>query len=112
MTTGSVLHKKGTGWLSTNDETAERVREAFQHSPQKPVRSAATQLQKPRSKTQVHKVLHNRLRLYAYKVQLFQVLLPTDRPKRVEFAIEMLHRINDDEGCALLMRQHFMCLAT
>ena len=43
-------------------------------------------------------MLHKRLRLYAYKVQLLQAWLPTDRRKRAEFAIEMLHRINDDKG--------------
>ena len=104
------VNKKGARRPRTSDETVERVREAFQRSPQKSVRSATTRLQIPRST--IHKVLHKRLRFYASKIQLLQALLPTNRPKREKFAIEMLHRINDDDGCALLMIQHFMRLAT
>ena len=71
MTTSSLLHKKEAGRPRTNDETVEWVREAFQCSPQKSDRSAATQLQIPW--LTVHKVLHKRLGLYFYKVQLLQV---------------------------------------
>ena len=59
-------------------------------------RSTVTLLQIPKSTA--HKVLHKRLRLYAYKVYLLQVLLPTNKQKRAKFAIEMLHRISDDKG--------------
>ena len=50
----------------------ERVRQAFQRSPMKSIRTAARQLELPRST--VHKVLHKNLRLYAYKVQMLQAL--------------------------------------
>ena len=45
----------------------------------------------------VHKVLHMRFRLYAYKVQLLQALQPNDKPRRRAFAKEMLGRIAEDE---------------
>ncbi|KAJ8865816.1 hypothetical protein PR048_033338 [Dryococelus australis] len=70
MGTGSVLHQKGAGWPSTITEDIDRVRAAYVRSPGKSVRTAARQLQLPRST--VHKVLHKQLRLYAYKLQLVQ----------------------------------------
>ena len=61
---------------------------------------ASIQLQIPRSTT--HKVLHRNLRLYAYtlynKVQLLQALKPEDKPRRKEFAVAMLHRLDSDPG--------------
>ena len=47
--------------------------------------------------TTIHRVLHKKLHLFAYKVQLLQALLPTDRQKRVEFAVDMLQHIEHDE---------------
>ncbi|GFT18765.1 hypothetical protein NPIL_31321 [Nephila pilipes] len=43
-------------------------------------------------------VVHEWLRLSVYKAQLLQATLPRDKTKRAEFAIEMLHHINKDEG--------------
>lgn len=95
MDTGSVLHQKGAGRPSTSAENVDRVRAAFERSPGKSVRTAARQLQLPRST--VHKVLHKQLRLYAYKVQLVHALQPDDAPRRAEFAADMLQRIDDDD---------------
>lgn len=53
-------------------------------------------MQLPRST--IHKVLHKHLRLYAYKVQLLQALLPQDKPWREQFAIKVLDRLDTDEG--------------
>jgi hypothetical protein len=44
----------------------------------------------------VVKILHKRLRLCAYKVQLVQALEPDDRPQRASFASEMLQRIDEN----------------
>ena len=41
-------------------------------------------------------VLHKRLRLHAYKLQIVQALEPDDRPRQVDFAEEILQRIDDD----------------
>ena len=62
----------------------------------KSIHTVAKQLELPRST--VHKVLHNNLRLYAYKVQMLQALQPNDMPRRKEFAVNMLQRISEDEA--------------
>ena len=76
METGTVFDTKRSGQPKTSEENIERVRQAFQRSPLKSIRTAARQLELPRST--VHKVLHKNLRLYAYKVQMLQALQPND----------------------------------
>ena len=95
METGSVLDAVRTGRPRISVENIESVRQAFSRSPMKSIRTAARQLELP--PTTVHKVLHKKLRLYAYKVQMLQRLQPNDKPKRKEFADNMLHRISEDE---------------
>ncbi|GFS66285.1 DUF4817 domain-containing protein [Trichonephila clavipes] len=95
MTTGSVEHKKGYGHPRTSEESVERIRETFRRSPTKSVRQAAQELQMPRST--IHDVLHKRLRLTAYKVQILHAIKPDDYAKRYEFAVDMLHRLDADE---------------
>ena len=94
METGSVLHRAGAGRRRTSVDDVDRVRTAFDRSPSKSIRTASRQLNLPRST--VHKVLHKRLRLYAYKIQILHALQPNDRPQRKEFAINMLARMDDD----------------
>ena len=48
-------------------------------SPSKSICTAVRELELPL--TTVHKVLHIRLRLYAYKVQMLPRLQPNDKPK-------------------------------
>ena len=72
------------------------LRVAFHRSPRKSIRVASNELAIPRST--VHKVLHKRLRLHAYKLQIVQALKPDDRPRRAAFAEEILQRIDDDNG--------------
>ncbi|XP_063240478.1 uncharacterized protein LOC134541176 [Bacillus rossius redtenbacheri] len=95
METGSVLQQKGSGRPSTSAGDIERVREAFVRSPGKSIRTAARQLELPRST--VHKVLHKNLRLCAYKVQLLQALQPSDGPRPKAFATDMLARMDVEE---------------
>ena len=100
---------QGCGRPRTSEENIERVRQAFQRSPMKSIRTTARQLELLRST--VHKVLHKNLRLYAYKVQMLQALQPNDMPRRKEFAVNMLQRISEDEAFlkrVLVMRQLFM----
>jgi len=69
---------------------------AYYRNPRKSIRRASKQLQIPRST--IHKVLHRKLRLTAYKVQLLQALKPEDKPQRKEFAVLMLDRLDLDTG--------------
>ena len=78
METGTVFDTR-SGRPRTSEENIERVRQAFQRSPMKSIRTAARQLEL--SHSTVYKVLHKNLRLYAYKVQMLQALQPNDMPR-------------------------------
>ena len=106
--TGTVFDTRRSVRPRTSEENIERVRQAFQRSPIKSIRTAARQLELPRST--VHKVLHKNLRLYGYKVQMLQALQSNDMPRRKEFAVNMLQRISEDE--AFLLRVCFSDEAT
>ena len=95
MEIGSVLDAVRSGRPRTSAENIERVRQTFSGSPTKSICTAARELKLP--PTTVHKVLHKRLRLYAYKVQMLQRLQPNDKSKRKQFADNMLQRISEDE---------------
>ena len=85
METGTVFDTRRSGRPRTSEENIERVRQAFQRSSMKSIRTAARQFELPRST--VHKVVHKNLRLYAYNVQMLQALQPNDMPRRKEFAV-------------------------
>ena len=84
-----MLDAVRTGRPRISTENIESVKQAFSRFPMKSIRTAVRQLELP--PTTVHEVLHERLRLYAYKVQMLQRLQPNDKPKRKEFADNMLH---------------------
>ncbi|KDR14206.1 hypothetical protein L798_12007 [Zootermopsis nevadensis] len=90
-TTGSLLRVKSPGKTWTSEENVDRIREAFQRSPRESIRAASLQLQLPRST--VRDVLHKRLRLRAYKIQMIHAVKPTDQVARTNFAVDMLERI-------------------
>ena len=77
METGSILDRKRSGRPSIDEEPVDAVHVAFHRSPRKSIRVASNELDIPRST--VHKVLHKRLRLHAYKLQIVQALKPDDR---------------------------------
>ena len=85
METGTVFDTRRSGRPRTSEENIERVRQAFQRSSMKSIRTASRQFELPRST--VHKVVHKNLRLYAYNVQMLQALQPNDMPRRKEFAV-------------------------
>ena len=91
-----MLQGKEAGRPQISEEETESVRVAYTRSPRKSIRRASIQLQNPRST--IHKVLHRNLRLYAYKVQLLQALKAEDKPRRKEFAVTMLGRLDSDPG--------------
>lgn len=95
--TGSLLSNAGKhSKRKVSDENVERIREAFQRSPRKSIRRASVQLNIP--PTTVHTVLHKRLRLRAYKLQLHQMITPNDRLERKRFAETMLDKVDDDDS--------------
>ena len=49
METGTVFDTRRSGRPRTSEENIERVRQAFQRSPMKSIRTAARQLKLPRS---------------------------------------------------------------
>ena len=79
METGTVFDARRSGQPRPSEENIERVRQAFQRSPMKSIRTAARQLDLPCAT--VHKVLHKNLKLFAYKVQMLQTLQPNDMPR-------------------------------
>ncbi|GBN43880.1 hypothetical protein AVEN_235910-1 [Araneus ventricosus] len=90
--TSSVTdHRRGSR-PSVSEATVELVRQSFQRSPTKSTRQALRELQIPQ--TSLVRILHKRVRFHAYKVQIVQDLQPNDCPKRAEFAIEILNRID------------------
>ena len=94
MKTGSILDRERSGRPSIDEETVDAVRVAFHRSPRKLIRVASNELAIPRCT--VHKVLHKRLLLHAYKLQIVQALKPDDHPRRAAFPEEILQRIDDD----------------
>ena len=94
METGSISDRKRSGRPSIDEETVDAVRVAFHRSPRKSIRVASNELAILLST--VHKVLHKRLRLHAYKLQIVQALKPDDYPRRAAFAEEILQCIDDD----------------
>jgi hypothetical protein len=77
-----------------SEDTLDAVRDASQRSPRKSARRASHELLIPQRT--VVKILHKRLCLCAYKVQLVQSLEPDDHPRRAAFATEMLQQIDGD----------------
>ena len=95
--TGSLLPQTGKhAKVSVNEETIERVRTEFARSPRKSIRRASTEHQIPRST--IHKIIHKRLQLCAFKIQLRHHIRPNDRPLRAHFETEMLLRIENDNS--------------
>ena len=84
METGSILNRKRSGRPSIDEETVNVVYVAFHRKPRKSIRVASNKLAIPRST--VHKVLHKRLWLHAYKLQIVQALKPDDHPRRAAVA--------------------------
>lgn len=93
--TGSLLDQKRSGRPSVSDESVDAIRDTYLRSPKKSVRACARELQL--KKTTVHKVLKKRLRFTGYRLQLLHAIKETDKPKRFEFASDMLNEIENDQ---------------
>lgn len=94
--TGNVEHRKGTGRPSTSTEDVDHVWEAFMRNPSTLTCRASLQL--GISRTTVMRILHKRLKLHPYKVQLLHELKPNDKPKHFDFAMHILNKIDEDNS--------------
>jgi hypothetical protein len=94
LETGSVAKRHDGGRAPTSEEHVQRIADAFARSPKKSVRTASRELALP--KFTVHDVLHKRLKLCAYKLQLLHEVKPDDKPKRATFAAHILQRMEID----------------
>ena len=90
-----MFDTRRSGRPRTSEEKIERVRQAFQRSPMKSIRTAAGQLKLPRST--VHKVFKI-VCLQSANVTKLQALQRNDMPRGKEFAMNMLQRISEDEA--------------
>uniref|UniRef100_T1J0S9 DUF4817 domain-containing protein n=1 Tax=Strigamia maritima TaxID=126957 RepID=T1J0S9_STRMM len=88
LETGSMKHRKRSGRPRTRNEPIEEVSLKFQRSPRTSLRRASLQINIPLST--LHRIIHKKLNYHAYKLQMAQELLPTDRPQQKEFAMTML----------------------
>jgi hypothetical protein len=94
--TGSVLRREGSSNRSVAPDRVEAIQEAFQRSPRKSIHRASHELRIPRST--VHDVVHKRLQLRAYEIQLVQKLRENGKPVRHTFALEMLSLLDDNDA--------------
>ena len=96
--TGTLIPQTGKHSKNKiNEETVDRVRTAFTRSPKKSIRRGSHQLHIPKST--VHAILHKRLKLRAYKLQLLHHIQPNDRRLRENFAFGLLRLGIHQELC-------------
>jgi hypothetical protein len=93
---GTVLRRKGSRNQAVALDRVEAIQKAFQRSPRKSIRHASHELRILRST--VHDVMHKRLWLTAYKIQLVQKLRGNDKPVHHTFVLEMLSQLDNDNG--------------
>lgn len=93
--TGSVLKGKSPGRPTVSAENVERIRASCSRSPKKSLVRRSLQLGIPRST--VYDVVRKRLKLHAYKIQLVHEIKPNDKGLRLDFAVDILNRIDDSE---------------
>jgi hypothetical protein len=101
---GTKLNEKWEVWFHTLEnilnsmwwKRLDRVHESFSRSPCKSIRQASRELGVPR--TTVHNIVHKRLYLRAYKLQLLHHIKPDDHRKGTDFAVEMLSRIEENDS--------------
>uniref|UniRef100_A0A1B6EKB9 DUF4817 domain-containing protein n=1 Tax=Cuerna arida TaxID=1464854 RepID=A0A1B6EKB9_9HEMI len=93
--TGSVLKGKSPGRPTVSAENVERIRASCSCSPKKSLVRRSLQLGLPRSI--VYDVVRKRLKLHAYKIQLVHEIKSNDKGLKLDFAVDILNRIDDSE---------------
>ena len=81
---GGVCQRESSGRPAVKEENVERIRRAFLRSPWKSILRCSLELYIPKSA--VHNVLHKKLTLHVYKIQLFHEIGAADKPLRNELA--------------------------
>jgi len=95
--TGSLISQAGKHPKQhVTEETVDRVHGSFSRSPRRSFRQASRELGVPPST--VKDIVHKRLRLHAYKLQLLHHIKPNDHRKRTDFAVEMLSHIEENDS--------------
>ena len=110
METGSILDRKRSNRPNIDEETVDAVHVAFHRSPRKLIRVASNELAIPRST--VHKVLHKRLWLHAYKSQIVQALKPDYLAEQLllkKFFSALMMTMTTLTLCFFPTKQLFMC---
>jgi hypothetical protein len=102
LRTLSVLKQTEVSRRSVSEHKIEEILGAFQRSPSKSIFEASRGLYL--SRTTMQRLLRVRLHLSAYRVQITQELKPDDRPKRLDFATDILHRIATDPAQRMHLR--------
>ena len=89
-------NRKGhPGRPSVSEQVVDRVRESPLRSPRKSTRRASQELKVPQSA--VNKILHKRLRLHPYRLQLVQQLHPEDKETRHGFCGNLQAFMENDD---------------
>jgi len=96
---GTVLDlrkgKAGPKVTQNTEENAERVSDYFDENPTTSTRRASVELGIPRST--LRRIIKSKLKLYPYKIQVFQELSEFDMERRVEFANHLLAQIESND---------------
>ena len=101
--TGSVSNLKTGGRPRTvrTEETRELVADAVASNANSSVRSLSRQLEI--SKSSLHRVMRQDLKLFPYKIQITHALFPNDFERRVEFARSFMSLCETDSFIHNLM---------
>jgi hypothetical protein len=94
LVTRSVLKQSGGTHRSVSEEKVEEIHTAFQRSHSKSIRRALRELYV--CATYDIALSTPQVAAFAYKVQITQVLKPDNKRKWLDFAINILHRIDMD----------------
>ena len=94
--TGHMRSDAKRGRKPVYDATVNAVNELFSYNPNTSVRQAAQSV--PVSKSSVHRIVKNYLKLYPYKIQLVQAIKPGDYEKREQFARTLLINVEQDSA--------------
>lgn len=105
--TGSTLKQKPEGRPRSvrTPDNVERVRQAVQTSPHRPMRRQAAALRM--SDRSVRRILHMDLHYHPYKIAIVQQLKPHDYANRQRFSQEMIDLMDDEKILVMSDEAHF-----
>lgn len=95
-TRGTVENESRSGRPQLSSQHEKRVSTYFNRHPSNSIRSAERDLAIPRSS--IHRILHNRLHMFPYKIQMLQELEDRDPAARTWFANWCMENIQSDRS--------------